>query len=248
VRARGGAFAPGNLAPQRSDDQRSTRSARKTIVKRLAILISGRGSNMVAILDAIAAGKINGDAVGVISNRPDAGGLAIAAARGIPTTPLDHRTFASRVAFDAALGSAIDAMRPDLVVLAGFMRVLTPAFVEKYAGRLINIHPALLPAYPGLHTHRRVLADGGRIHGCTVHFVTAEVDHGPIVVQGAVPVLPDDDETTLAARVLAVEHRIYAAAVAWFCADRLVIEGRRVRVMNEAADADSLIVPALLQP
>lgn len=143
---------------------------------------------------------------------------------------VDHRAFESREAFDAALAAAIDADRPDLVVLAGFMRVLGAAFIERYTGRMINIHPSLLPAYPGLHTHRRALADGARLHGCTVHFVTPEVDVGPIVAQGAVPVLDDDDEDSLAARVLAVEHVLLPRVVRWYCEGRLVVDGRRVRV------------------
>ncbi len=166
----------------------------------------------------------------VISNRPDAAGLAWAAARGITTATLDHKAFAGREAFDAALAAAIDGYKPDLVVLAGFMRILTPGFVQHYAGRMLNIHPSLLPAFTGLDTHARALAAGVKLHGCTVHFVTAELDHGPIVIQAAVPVRPGDDEAALAARVLAQEHRIYARAVRWFIAGRLVIEMGLVRV------------------
>ncbi|MGH8799756.1 MAG: phosphoribosylglycinamide formyltransferase, partial [Casimicrobiaceae bacterium] len=158
---------------------------------------------------------------------------------------VEHRRFAGREAFELDLGAAIDAHSPDLVALAGFMRVLSPAFVARYAGRLLNIHPSLLPLYPGLDTHRRALADGVRIHGCTVHFVTAEVDHGPIVAQGAVPVHDGDDEATLAARVLAVEHRLFPAAVRWFCEDRLVIEGGHVRVKGEAPGVAALLAPAV---
>jgi phosphoribosylglycinamide formyltransferase-1 len=180
----------------------------------------------------------------VISNRGDAAALATAAAHGIATAVVDHRGFGDRDAFDAALAAAVDAGEPDLVVLAGFMRILGPAFVRRYEGRMLNIHPSLLPAYPGLHTHRRALEDGVRIHGCTVHFVTADLDHGPIVIQGAVPVRPDDDEATLAARVLAVEHRIYPAAVRAHCEGRLVIAGRRVRVRGEAIPGATLEVPA----
>ena len=166
----------------------------------------------------------------VISNRPDAAGLAWAAARGITTATLDHKAFAGREAFDAALAAAIDGYKPDLVVLAGFMRILTAGFVQHYAGRMLNIHPALLPAFTGLDTHARALAAGVKLHGCTVQFVTAELDHGPIVIQAAVPVRPGDDEAALAARVLAQEHRIYARAVRWFIAGRLVIEMGLVRV------------------
>jgi phosphoribosylglycinamide formyltransferase-1 len=214
-------------------------------MKRLAIMISGRGSNMAAILDAVRAGKIAGSAVGVISNRPGAAGLALAGERGVPTIVVDHAAFADRAGFERELAAAIDALSPDLIVLAGFMRVLGADFVARYRGRLLNIHPSLLPAYPGLHTHRRALADGVKVHGCTVHFVTPQVDHGPIVAQAAVAVREDDDEAGLAARVLGAEHRILVAAVRWFCDDRLVIDGNRVRVKDETAGADTLLVPAL---
>src|SRR6266498_2140455 len=202
-------------------------------MKRLVIVISGRGSNMAAILDAERAGTIAGHVVGVISNRPDAAGLAIAHRHGVPTAIIDHLAFPDRKAFDQALSAAVDAFAPDLVVLAGFMRVLGADFVARYEGRLLNIHPSLLPAYPGLHTHRRALADGVKVHGCTVHFVTHDVDHGPIVAQAAVAVRDSDDEAILAARVLSAEHRILVAAVRWFCQGRLVIEGNRVHVKDE---------------
>jgi phosphoribosylglycinamide formyltransferase 1 len=210
-------------------------------MKRVVILISGRGSNMTAILDAVRAGEIPAKVAAVISNRPAAAGLALAAERGVATKIIDHTLFADRAAFEHELAAAIDALSPDLVVLAGFMRVLGAEFVARYAGRLLNIHPSLLPAYPGLHTHRRALADGVKVHGCTVHFVTHDVDHGPIVAQTAVAVRDDDDEASLAARVLDAEHRILVAAVRWFCADRLVIEGNRIRVKDvkdERAGAD----------
>jgi phosphoribosylglycinamide formyltransferase-1 len=213
-------------------------------MKRLVILISGRGSNMTAILDAVGDGKIAGEVMAVISNRPDAAGLATASDRGIATTSIDHRTYPDRDAFENALAAAIDAHAPDLIVLAGFMRILSGAFVDRYAGRMINIHPSLLPTYPGLDTHTRALADGVRIHGCTVHFVTDNVDHGPIIAQAAVPVRNDDDAKTLAARVLEAEHRTLVAAVGWFCAGRLVIDGARVRVKNEHVDLPPQIVPA----
>jgi phosphoribosylglycinamide formyltransferase-1 len=211
---------------------------------RITVLISGRGSNLSALLDAERAGRLGGTVATVISNRADAPGLAIALARGARVNVVDHRAHADRTAFDAALAEAVDASAPDLVVLAGFMRILGPAFVARYQGRMINIHPSLLPAYPGLDTHRRALADGVRIHGCTVHFVTADLDHGPIVAQAAVPVLPGDDETTLAARVLAAEHELLPAVVRAFCAGKLVVEGRRVRVKGERGTA----TPALLVP
>ena len=214
-------------------------------MKRLVIVISGRGSNMAAILDAERAGTIAGRVVGVISNRPDAAGLAIAHRHGVPTAIVDHLAFPDRKAFDQALSSAIDAFAPDLVVLAGFMRVLGADFVARYRDRLLNIHPSLLPAYPGLNTHRSALADGVKLHGCTAHFVTSQVDHGPIVAQGAVAVHDDDDEATLAARVLSAEHRVLVAAVRWFCDDRLVIEGKRVRVRNRTAGIEAQLVPEL---
>jgi len=222
-----------------------TRAAPAARRQRLAILISGRGSNMAAILEAVAAGEIAAQIAGVISNRPAAPGLALAGERGVPTVIVDHAAFADRTEFERELSAAIDALSPDLIVLAGFMRVLGPGFVTRYQGRLLNIHPSLLPAYPGLHTHRRALADGVKVHGCTVHFVTPQVDHGPIVAQAAVAVREDDDEARLAARVLSAEHRILVAAVRWFCAGRLVIDGNHVRVKDETAGADTLLVPAL---
>jgi phosphoribosylglycinamide formyltransferase-1 len=201
-------------------------------VKAIVILISGRGSNMQALVEAGFPVKA------VISNRADAAGLAWAAARGIATATVDHKAFASREAFDAALMAAIDAHTPDLLVLAGFMRILTPQFVQHYAGRMLNIHPSLLPAFTGLDTHARALAAGVKLHGCTVHFVTPELDHGPIVIQAAVPVLAGDTEAALAARVLTQEHRVYAQAVRWFIDGRLVIADGVVRV-NGVAGKDA---------
>jgi phosphoribosylglycinamide formyltransferase 1 len=214
------------------------------MTKRITVLISGRGSNLAALLAASRAGMA-GAITRVITNIPDAPGLGVAHAHGVACTTLDHRAYATRDAFDAALALAIDAERPDLVVLAGFLRVLGEDFVRRYANRLINVHPSLLPLYPGLHTHRRALADGARIHGCTVHFVTPDVDAGPIIAQAAVPVHDDDDEATLAARVLMQEHLLLPAAVRWFCEERLVIEGRRVRVKGvpQAPDALAMRVP-----
>jgi len=210
-------------------------------VKRIVILISGRGSNMVALLDA----GIPAQIAAVISNDPAAKGLQTAAERGIATVALDHRQYPDRERFDAALAEAIDAHAPDLVVLAGFMRILTAGFVARYAGRMLNIHPSLLPSFPGLHTHRQALQSGVRVHGATVHFVTPQLDHGPIVIQAAVPVLPDDDEDRLAARVLAQEHRIYPQAVRWFCEDRLGVDAAgRVTVRGAAASAAALLSPA----
>ncbi len=195
----------------------------------VVVLISGRGSNLQAILDA-------GIPVSaVISNQPGAGGLAIAARRGVATAVLEHRRFATREAFDAALANEIDRRAPRLVALAGFMRVLTPDFVARYAGRLVNIHPSLLPEFPGLDTHARALAAGARRHGCTVHFVTAELDGGPIIAQASVPVLPDDTAETLAARLLVQEHLIYPRALRWFLDGLLVVEGGKVRVKGDHA-------------
>jgi phosphoribosylglycinamide formyltransferase-1 len=183
---------------------------------------------MEAIVRACAAERWPARVAAIVSNRADAPGLAFAAAQGIPSAVVDHRQFEDRVAFDAALADTIDAHEPDLVVLAGFMRVLTPAFVEHYAGRMMNVHPSLLPSFAGLNTHQRVLDAGVKVHGATIHFVTADLDHGPIVAQAAVPVLPGDDAAALAARVLKVEHVIYPRAVRWFVEGRLTLEGGRV--------------------
>jgi phosphoribosylglycinamide formyltransferase-1 len=193
---------------------------------------------MEAMLDAHLPATI----AAVISNDPAAAGLRTAATRGFATVALDHRRHAQRAAFDDALSRAIDAHDPHLVVLAGFMRILTPAFVERYAGRLVNIHPSLLPAFPGLHTHRRALEAGVRVHGCSVHFVTNELDHGPIVIQAAVPVLPGDDEATLAARVLREEHRIYPQAVRWFCEGRLTLTADGRVAVADAPGAEGALV------
>jgi phosphoribosylglycinamide formyltransferase-1 len=185
-------------------------------MKNLVILISGRGSNMVAIAEACAAEGWDARIAAVISNRPDAGGLAYAEANDIATAVVDHRNFDGREAFDAALAQVIDGFDPDLIVLAGFMRILTPGFVQRYAGRMLNIHPSLLPAFPGLHTHRRAIDAGCKVAGTTVHVVTPELDHGPIVAQAVVTVQPDDTEDTLAARVLVMEHKLYPRAVRWW--------------------------------
>ena len=181
----------------------------------------------------------------VISNVPGAPGLEIAQRHGIATAVVDYKSYAEREAFDAALRTEIDAHRPDLVVLAGFMRLLTEATVRHYAGRMLNIHPSLLPSFPGLHTHRRAIESGVRVHGCTVHFVTPQLDHGPIVIQAAVPVLADDTESALAARVLVQEHRIYGQAVRWFCEDRIGIsDDGIVRIASAREAAGALISPA----
>ncbi|NLR75085.1 phosphoribosylglycinamide formyltransferase [Leeia aquatica] len=196
-------------------------------MKQIVILISGRGSNMQALVKAQLPCRI----AAVISNQPDAAGLAFAREHGIETAVLSHRDFASREEYDAALMQLIDGYQPDLVVLAGFMRILTAGFTRHYTGRMLNIHPSLLPAFKGLHTHQQALQAGVKLHGCTVHFVTAELDHGPIVSQAAVPVLAEDDESSLAARVLVEEHRLYPEAVRLFVENRLHMEADgRVRV------------------
>jgi phosphoribosylglycinamide formyltransferase-1 len=201
-------------------------------MKNIVILISGRGSNMEAVVRAAQLEGWPATIAAVISNRPDAAGLAFAQAQGIPTAVVPSKEFGSREAFDAALQQEIDRHSPDLVVLAGFMRILTPAFVEHYAGRMLNIHPSLLPAFPGLATHRQALKGGVMEHGATVHFVTAELDHGPVVAQARVPVLPGDTEDLLAARVLAEEHKLYPYAVRLFVEDRLSIEHGDVRILD----------------
>ncbi|CAG4882585.1 phosphoribosylglycinamide formyltransferase 1 [Georgfuchsia toluolica] len=210
-------------------------------MKKYVILISGRGSNMEALLAA----DLPGECAAVISNRPDAAGLAFARQQGVATAVVDHRDYPERAAFDAALAAEIERHAPDLVLLAGFMRVLGDHFVRRLTGRMLNIHPSLLPAFPGLHTHRAALAAGVRIHGCTVHFVTPALDSGPIVIQAAVPVLDGDDETTLATRVLMQEHVIYPQAAAWFLQGRLrLLNGRVVSDVPQPAGA-VLLSPAL---
>ena len=205
-------------------------------VKNIVILISGRGSNMEAIVRSAQTEQwesvLQARIAGVISNRPNAAGLAIARDLGVPTLALDHKIYATREAFDAALAQAIDAWQPDLVLLAGFMRVLTAGFVGRYAGRLMNIHPSLLPSFAGLDTHQRALDTGVKIHGSTVHFVTPDLDDGPIIIQAAVPVLPQDNASTLATRVLQQEHRIYPLAVRWFVEGQLQVEQGRVRQLQ----------------
>ncbi|MEM5435059.1 phosphoribosylglycinamide formyltransferase [Paraburkholderia diazotrophica] len=199
-------------------------------MKNLVILISGRGSNMEAIVRACASEGWPAQVAAVIANRPDAAGLAFAASQGIATVVVDHRQFPERETFDAALAREIDSFEPDLVVLAGFMRVLTNGFVDRYAGRMLNVHPSLLPSFPGLRTHQQALDAGVRLHGASVHFVTSQLDHGPIVVQSAVPVRAGDDAASLAARVLETEHVIYPRAVRWFVEGRIALDGLRVTV------------------
>ncbi|HQY28531.1 MAG TPA: phosphoribosylglycinamide formyltransferase [Burkholderiaceae bacterium] len=201
-------------------------------MKTMVVMLSGRGSNMAAIAQAMRAERWPASIACVIADRPQAAGLQRAAEFGLPTRVVDHRGFERREDFERALRDAIDAHRPDLVVLAGFMRALGAPFVEHYRGRLLNIHPSLLPAFPGLATHRRALQSGVAVHGATVHFVGTGVDDGPIVAQAAVPVLAGDDEPALAARVLAAEHRLYPMAVRWFVDGRLRIDGRLVRLAD----------------
>jgi phosphoribosylglycinamide formyltransferase-1 len=203
-------------------------------MRNIVILISGRGTNMQAIVHAARTEQWPATIAAVISNKKDAEGLAFAHAQGIPTVVVANKDHATREAFDAALREAIDRFSPELVVLAGFLRILTAPFVEHYAGRMLNIHPSLLPSFPGLGTHRQALAAGVKVHGATVHFVTADLDHGPIVAQQAVPVLADDNENTLSSRVLAQEHIIYPRAVRWFVEGKLTLENNRVHVAAEA--------------
>jgi phosphoribosylglycinamide formyltransferase-1 len=210
-------------------------------MKNIVILISGRGSNMEAVVRAAQSEGWPARISAVISNRPDAPGLAFAQAQGIPTAVVPSKEFASRAEFDAALQQEIDRYAPDLVVLAGFMRILTAPFVQHYAGRMLNIHPSLLPAFPGLATHRQAIDAGVLEHGATVHFVTAELDHGPVLAQARVDVLPGDTEDTLAARVLVEEHKLYPYAVRLFVEDRLSIEHGEVSVLDtRVADITSI--------
>jgi phosphoribosylglycinamide formyltransferase-1 len=210
--------------------------------KSIVIVISGRGSNLQAILEAGLPCRI----AAVISNRADAAGLALAYKHDVPTAVVPHSEYQDRAAFDTALSQQIDHYQPDLVVLAGFMRILTPEFVEHYRGRLINIHPSLLPLYSGLHTHKRALADGVKIHGCTVHYVTGDLDHGPIIIQAAVPVLKDDTPETLSERVLKQEHRIYPQAIRWFCEGRITLgENGKIEFNHPEPAGSALISPAL---
>ena len=210
-------------------------------MKRIVILISGRGSNMQAICEQEMPGAA---VVAVIANRPDAAGLAWAAAHGIDARVVDHKAYPDRASFDLALSEVIDGYAPDLVVLAGFMRILGADFTRRYEGRMLNVHPSLLPAFTGLNTHQRAIDAGCRVAGCTVHFVTAELDHGPIVAQGAVPVLEGDTAATLAERVLAAEHRLYPAAVRDFVSGRLTLDGGRVHRVAAANAGAQLLSPA----
>lgn len=212
---------------------------------RCVVLISGRGSNLSAILQATQAPDYPAVIAGVISNKAEAVGLQLAREAGVPVTVVPNADYADRASYDRALQAAVDAYAPDLVVLAGFMRILTPEFVAHYAGRMINIHPSLLPSFTGLQTHQRALDAGVRFHGCTVHFVTAELDHGPIIAQAAVPVQADDSARSLAARVLEVEHRLYPEAVRWFAEGRLHIDGQRVQMTGQTKSLASVFAPVM---
>ena len=205
-------------------------------MKNIVILISGRGSNMEAVVRALDTEQWPARIAAVISNKPDAAGLAFAASRGIPTAVVANKDFATRAEFDAVLQQTIDRFAPDLVVLAGFMRILTAPFVAHYAGRMLNIHPSLLPLFPGLHTHEAALAAGHAEHGATVHFVTAELDHGPVVAQARIPVHPGDTPDTLAQRLLAEEHQLYPHAIRLFVEDRLTIEQGDVRILEATSN------------
>jgi phosphoribosylglycinamide formyltransferase-1 len=203
---------------------------------RVVVLLSGRGSNFRAIAEA----GLPIEIAAVISNRPQVAGLEYARERGIPAIALDHTQYADRAAYDAQLADEVERHHPDLVVLAGYMRILSPAFIARFEGRLLNIHPSLLPMFPGLHTHERALEEGVKVHGCTVHFVTDKLDHGPIVIQAVVPVRADDTPETLAARVLAQEHRIYPQAVRWFAEGRLVNIHGRVNLKDDSTSQSVL--------
>jgi phosphoribosylglycinamide formyltransferase 1 len=216
---------------------------------RVAVLVSGRGSNMAALLAAAAQPGYPAEIALVLSNRAEAAGLAHAASHGVPTAVVESRAFGrDRPGFEAAMQAVLDRHDIGIVALAGFMRVLTEAFVARWAGRMINIHPSLLPAFPGLDTHARALAAGVRLHGCTVHLVSAGVDEGPILAQAAVPVLPDDDAAALAARVLAQEHRLYPAALAWLAAGRVAVAGGLAQVDGAQAPGGALANPLPATP
>ena len=214
-------------------------------MKNIVILISGGGSNMKAIVEHARKNAWQAQGVArvaaVVSNRADAGGLAYAAEQGIPTVVLSHKDFANREAYDAELMKRIDAFAPDLVVLAGFMRILTPAFTNHYARRMFNIHPSILPNFKGLHTHEQALKAGVKVHGATVHGVTAELDHGPIVMQSCVPVLADDNADTLAARVLKTEHIIYPQVVEWFVRGGLIWDEAGIRLHSSVGTAAQVV-------
>jgi len=212
-------------------------------MKKIVIIISGRGSNMQALLTANLPCRV----AAVISNRADAQGLEIARQHGIATRVVAHRDYPDRASFDADLAQAIDSYQPDFVVLAGFMRILTEQFVERYRGRLINIHPSLLPAYAGMNTHERALHDGVRIHGCTVHFVTPDLDHGPIIIQAAVGVLGNDTAQTLSERILKQEHIIYPQALRWLCSGHVSLNAAGRVVSNRLERPLTVLIAPILE-
>jgi phosphoribosylglycinamide formyltransferase 1 len=218
-------------------------AARPTAKKRTAILISGRGSNMMSLVEEARAADYPAEIVAVISNRPEAAGITWAKARGIATLIVDHKAFKNREAFEAELDKALIASKPDIVALAGFMRIMTPAFVGRWQDRLINIHPSLLPNFKGLHTHEQALAAGVKVAGCTVHFVRAEMDAGPIIAQAGVPVLSGDTADTLGARVLAAEHKLYPAALRLLASGRIRLEGEKVTISEDVNDSGPLFSP-----
>jgi phosphoribosylglycinamide formyltransferase-1 len=213
--------------------------------KRVAILISGRGSNMMALVEAARAPAYPAEIVSIIASRPDAAGLAWAKAQGLPTVAIDHKSFATREAFDDAVHAALSEARADLIALAGFMRIQSAGFVQKWQGRQLNIHPALLPLFKGLQPYKQALEAGVKISGCTVHFVTEEMDSGPIVAQAAVPVLDGDTSDTLAARILVAEHKLYPHALALVASGRAVLEGNQVRLAGLPGEQNGLFSPQL---
>jgi phosphoribosylglycinamide formyltransferase-1 len=213
--------------------------------RKVGVLISGRGSNMAALIEAAAASDYPAEIALVVSNEPDAPGLAYAASKRIATAVIDHRRFVDREAFAGAIDEALQAAKIEIVCLAGFMRLLATPFVEKWRGRMLNVHPSLLPAFKGLDTHARALVAGVKIHGCSVHFVAPELDSGPIIIQAAVPVLEADSAETLAARVLKEEHRIYPMALRWLAEGRLRIEGNRVTVSGAATQDAAVHSPSI---
>lgn len=214
----------------------------------IGVLISGSGTNLQAIIDAIEADQLDATIRLVLSNRADAYGLARAKSHGIPTEVVDHKQFATREAFDAAVVEMLRARDVELVVLAGFMRLLSPVFVKAFSNRMMNIHPALLPSFPGLHVQKRAVEHGVRFSGCTVHFVNEQCDEGPIIIQAVVPVFPDDTEGSLTARILEQEHRIYPRAIQLYSEGRLRIDGRRVFVEGLVREEDQVVIHPPLQP
>jgi phosphoribosylglycinamide formyltransferase 1 len=213
--------------------------------KRTAILISGRGSNMRSLVEAARTADYPAEIVVVVSNRPNAAGVAWAVEQGLPTVVIDHKSYATRAGFERALQSALDTHDVELVALAGFMRLMTPEFVEHWRDRMINIHPSLLPSFKGLNTHEQAIAAGVRIAGCTVHFVRAEMDDGPIIAQAAIPVLGSDTPETLAARILKVEHRVYPAALRLVAAGEACCDGEKVVISSQVSEADCLVSPTI---